>query len=307
MDVVAQMKETAIQTILFPTIAAFAPLLEAKRDEITGARKTFKYGATERHQLDVYYPPNTGKKNPLLIFVYGGGFVSGERTLPAPVDLGYGNLGLYFAKRGFLGATCLTVGGVPDYRLAPSTTFPGPAEDIRDVLAWAISHPENLGPDVDVESAFLLGHSAGGVHTLTLLLEPSILASATGVKIKGVAVASAPYHFAPVGVEMDAREPANMYYGTPETTEMHDPLGLLGVASTELIRGLPPLALVTCEYDPEWFKIVAKDFSDALAEKGLAPPQMLAKGHNHISFSWALETGKGEEWAEELVAWMESL
>ncbi|KAJ7120576.1 alpha/beta-hydrolase [Mycena crocata] len=300
MDIVAQMKERAIQNILFPTRDAFAPLLENKREAIASARKTFKYGATERHQLDVYYPPNTGKKHPLLFFVYGGGFVSGARTLPAPVDFSYGNVGLYFAKRGFV-----TV--IPDYRLAPETTFPGPAEDLRDALAWAVSHSAELGPDADIESTFFLGHSAGGVHVLTLLLEPSILAAAPNLRIKGAVIASAPWHFSPAGIEMDAREPTNMYYGSAETTQLHDPLGLLRAAPPELIKSLPSLLLLQCEYDPEWFNIVAKDFEEALKEQELTPTQIMAKGHNHISLSLALSTGEGEQWAEEVSSWLESL
>ncbi|KAJ6549050.1 Alpha/Beta hydrolase protein [Mycena vulgaris] len=298
MDAVAQMKETDIQAILFPTMLAFTPLLEPKREEITQARKTFKYGATDRHQLDVYYPTRTGKKHPLLIYVYGGGFVSGERTLPAPVDLGYGNLGLYFAQRGFV-----TI--IPDYRLAPTTTFPGPADDLRDALAWAAAHPTELGPDADVDSVFFLGHSAGGVHTLTLLLHPPVLAPTPALRIKGAVIASAPYYSAPDAIE----PPMLMYFGAPELVAKHEPLGLLRAATPEVIAGLPPLALIKCEHDPAWFKVSAKGFDEAIAERGVAPApaQMMAKGHNHISFSWALGTGAGEEWAEEVVAWMESL
>ncbi|KAJ7737068.1 Alpha/Beta hydrolase protein [Mycena metata] len=301
MDAVAQMKETDIQAILFPTMSAFMPLHEPHREKIAQARKTFKYGATDRHQVDVYYPPQNGKKHPILVFVYGGGFVSGERQLPAPVDLGYGNVGLYFAKRGFV-----TI--IPDYRLAPGTTFPGPAEDIRDALSWAVAHSADLGPDADLESLFLLGHSAGGVHALTLLLEPSILKSTPSLRIKGVAVGSACFHFEPKDLEVALREPANMYFGSREATKAHDPLGLFLAASPETVKALPPLAILTAEYDPEWFKVVAKDFEAALKEKSVSPALgIVAEGHNHISFTWALGTGQGEKWAEEVVVWMESL
>ncbi|KAJ7115404.1 alpha beta hydrolase domain-containing protein [Mycena epipterygia] len=299
MNIVAQMQDTDIQKILVPTMSAFAPLLEPKRAEISQVRKTFKYSTTERHQLDVYYPPSStdGKKHPVLFFVYGGGFVSGERTLPAPVDLGYGNLGLYFAKRGFV-----TV--IPDYRLAPGTTFPGPAEDLRDALAWAGAHPTELGPDADLQSIFLMGHSAGGVHVLTLLLNPAI---AEGLpRIKGAVSVSAPLHFEPAGIEIDLGGPLDMYYGSTENANKQNPLALLRAASGE---GLPPLALVSCERDPAWFPVVGKDFYEALVEKDVkpAPMRILAEEHNHISVTWALGTGQGEKWAEEVVKWMEGL
>ncbi|KAF7358870.1 Esterase lipase thioesterase family protein [Mycena sanguinolenta] len=315
MDAVAAMQETAIQTILFPStsfqhwsataaltivqaIGAFAPLLEPKREEITKARKTFKYGATDRHHLDVYYPSKTGQKHPILFYVYGGGFVQGARTLPPPADLGYGNVGLYFATRGFV-----TI--IADYRLAPQTTYPGPAEDLRDALSWAVAHPEELGPDADTASVFLMGHSAGGVHILTLLLAPSILTPELRAHLKGAILASAACHYEPAGAQPDNREGLIMYYGSLEASAQQSPLALLQALSKDSVTALPPLAMIICERDPEWFKIVGSDFRTALAEKGRVAPLIAAEGHNHISFSWALGTGQGEKWAEDIVAWIE--
>ncbi|KAJ7804184.1 Alpha/Beta hydrolase protein [Mycena olivaceomarginata] len=302
MEAVSQMKETDIMTILFPTISVFVPLLEPKREEITKARKTFKYGPTDRHQLDVYTPSDTSKKHPLLFWVYGGGFVTGERTLAAPIDLAYGNIGVYFAARGFV-----TI--VPDYRLTPGATYPGAAEDLRDALVWTVSHPDELGPAADTASAYFLAHSAGGVHALTLLLEPSVLSAAPELRahIKGAIIASAPSHFEPVGHDVGPRDATNMYYGSPEATMAHAPLTLFRALPDEAVKSLPPLALIECERDPEWFKVVIGDFHKALGERGVKAPLILAQGHNHISFSYAISTGQGEGWAEDVVAWINSL
>lgn len=209
---------------------------------------------------------------------------------------------MYFAARGFV-----TV--IPDYRLAPQTTYPGPVEDVRDALAWAVVHPADLGPDADIASVFLLGHSAGGVHALTLLLEPTVLASVPDLRarIKGATIASAPCHFEPKGHKMDAREPVDMYYGSQELATAREPLALLRSAPAEAIGALPPLVLLKCEHDPAWFKVVLDDFRKALEERGVKSAQIFAEGHNHISFSWALGTGQGEKWAEEVVAWMVGL
>ncbi|KAJ7463315.1 Alpha/Beta hydrolase protein [Mycena latifolia] len=213
MDAVAQMTETDIPTILFPsaectTIGAFAPL-EPLRAEIAGARKTFKYGETERHQVDVYSPPpsstGTNLKPPVLLFVYGGGFVTDGRTLPAPADLAYGNLGLFFAKRDFLTL-------IPDYRLAPATTFPGPAHDLRAALAWAAAN---------------LADSGFGEGISTRAHPPRC----RGVTVRGAVIASAPYHFGGSGM-------ADAYYGAPEATAAHAPLGLLNTASASEVGAL---------------------------------------------------------------------
>lgn len=64
----------------------------------------------ERTQLDVYYPPATPSSTaPVLFFVYGGGYGSGDRRLPAPFSLVYANLGAFYAEKGLVGPHTLAV------------------------------------------------------------------------------------------------------------------------------------------------------------------------------------------------------
>ena len=59
-----------------------------------------------RGQLDVYYPdPAAVAPNqpvPVLFFIYGSGFVNGHRRQAPPFDLGHANVGVFFAKRGYV-------------------------------------------------------------------------------------------------------------------------------------------------------------------------------------------------------------
>ena len=51
----------------------------------------------------MYYPDTkkvSGDSIPVLFFEYGGGFTSGDRKIAKPYDLGYANVGVFFAKRG---------------------------------------------------------------------------------------------------------------------------------------------------------------------------------------------------------------
>lgn len=83
----------------------FVPILETKQADIQATKKeTYQYGPTERHKLDVYYPPKTPTSGHphILFFSYGGGFYMGSRSLPAPADIIYSNLGAFFSKRGFI-------------------------------------------------------------------------------------------------------------------------------------------------------------------------------------------------------------
>ncbi|KAG6834885.1 hypothetical protein H0H93_006655, partial [Arthromyces matolae] len=171
MEKIAELEAREILQVIQPSIGAFVPLLEANRAKIEEIpRKSFQYGPTDRHQLDVYYPiDSTAKKSQILVWVYGGGFVTGSRRMDPPADLGYASVGSYFAHRGFIVI-------IPDYRLAPNTIFPGAAEDVRDSILWAIKHPENLStpstPNPDTQNIFLMGHSAGAVHAFASLLLP---------------------------------------------------------------------------------------------------------------------------------------
>jgi acetyl esterase/lipase len=219
----------------------------------------------------------------------------------------YGNLGTYFAAHGFVTL-------IPDYRLAPGTTYPGPALDLRDALAWAVAHSRLLGPDADMTSTFLLGHSSGGVHILTLLLEPAILAGRPELRthIKGAIIASALFHFNSEGMDNRLRDHVNAYYVSPEAAAVQSPLALLRGASDAMIKALPALALITCARDPEWLKLDLSDSYEELSrriaesrEAGLK--RIVAEGHNHISLPLALGTGQGEAWAEDVMAWMEAL
>jgi hypothetical protein len=85
------------------------------------------------------------------------------------------------------------------------------------------------------------------------------------------------------------------------------PLTLFRAASEEMIRALPPLALLTCERDLEWMRVNLAEFRRMLEERSIKVPLIVAKGHNHVSITFALGTGQGEGWAEDVVLWMRAL
>jgi acetyl esterase/lipase len=153
-----------------------------------------------------------------LFFVYGGGFVTGSReTIPG---LLFDNIGAFFAQRGILTA-------VADYRLAPETTYPGPAEDIRDAIRFTVtsSDVDVTGNGADKNRVYLLGQSAGGAHVSTLLLNENILTDEDRRIIRGAVLMSAMY---------GSVAPLTMYYGNPaEDIDKKCPLGLLSQKSTD--------------------------------------------------------------------------
>ncbi|KAJ7574675.1 alpha/beta hydrolase domain-containing protein [Mycena floridula] len=271
-------------TILEPTIDIFRPLLQARSAEILAIpKRTFQYGETSRHQLDIYYPSKrTGEKTPILFFVYGGGWVSGERTLAAPNELAYANVGYYFAQHGFI-----TI--IPDYRLVPTVTFPAPAQDVRDAMLWVVDHPAALvfgsvsTPAID--SLFLVSHSAGANLATTVLALPELYSDKLHPRIKGAVLIAGAYRYI-AGALPDAL--FVMHWGSVDESFKKDSVALV--------------SQVEAECDTDGIKEIGKVFLETLAERhGIKVTTASAKGHNHVSVHWALGTGQGEEWAEQVV------
>ncbi|KAG6841590.1 hypothetical protein C0991_009346 [Blastosporella zonata] len=326
METIAQISSREVLDVLEPTLGAFIPLLEANRAKIQGiSRKTFKYGPTERHQvcscnllttrsypdingdnqLDVYYPdtPSATGKTQILVWSYGGGFVTGDRQMPPPADLAYACVGSFFAHRGFIVI-------IPDYRLAPATIFPGAAEDVRDAILWAIKNQEHLTtpttPSPNTAAIFLMGHSAGAIHVISALTIPETPESSVLLpSIAGVILHAGVYDYKGFDPNHSWYNIATQYYGGVEGLKSKAPLGLLQSASDATVAALPRVLLVLGELEPEWISKSSDRFGKAIeAYTGKKPTSQVAKGHNHVSANLALATGEGEEWAEEVITWI---
>lgn len=111
-----------------------------------------------KHRLDVYLPKD--KKNfPVLHFVHGGYWVSGDKNYFAFATGLYGNIGTTLAKNG-IGVV------VQNYRLAPETQIQGQLEDVLSGIDWTTKNISQYGGSPN--KVYLMGHSAGG-HIVTLL------------------------------------------------------------------------------------------------------------------------------------------
>ncbi|KAH8827183.1 alpha/beta-hydrolase [Flagelloscypha sp. PMI_526] len=300
MEAIKSIPTQNILELLNPTIMAFIPLLEKNREKIEGiTKKTFQYGATERHQLDVYFPPTSSPSPKVLFWAYGGGFVFGDRVIgPPPRDLAYGNLGSFYAQRGYI-----TI--IPDYRLVPHVTFPGQSEDIRDAIQWTLDHPDELGLKT-IESVDLIGHSAGSINIAIMLLLPGFVSDEFRKRIKSVVLSGATYHDKNHMAAPKFWEIFVQYWGSEDAVHANSPFGLLEKASQETAAALPRIAVVEAEHEPELIATSGKDFKQLYREKmGKDVPYFVAQGHNHISMNWALNSGEGEQWAEDVVAWLE--
>ena len=280
----------------------------------------------------MYYPdPAAISPNnpvPVLFFIYGGGFVFGERQEKSPFNLGYGNLGTFFAKRGYVQpyvlfiATHLTsslerriLTVIPDYRLYPSVTFPGPVEDVRDAIAWFLANtstvtsaaPSTLSHSTPFSNIFVLSHSAGTNHLATLYLSPSLLPLDSPVRAatRGLIPQGSAYYFDLARQDLLPPGILDGYYSSPEVAAANMPLALLKDASEDLLKSLPEILVMKSEREPPVIFAGSDVFVKELEERlGKKVRYDVIKAHNHISPHWALTSGEGEEWGEEVVTWV---
>jgi acetyl esterase/lipase len=152
---------------------------------------------------------------PLLLFVYGGGWDSGDRTE-------YSFAGRALAGLGFLVA-------VADYRVFPEVTFPAFVDDLGLAANWLLAHAAQHGGEPD--RFFLAGHSAGAYNAVMLALQPARFgAPGLAGKIEAVVGLSGPYDFYPYDVKqsIDAFGP----YDDPLSTQ---PVNLVTSAAPPML------------------------------------------------------------------------
>lgn len=141
------------------------------------------YGVDDRQKVD-FYAPRQASAGPLpvVVFFYGGSWVSGNRQA-------YAFVGRALAALGYLVA-------VPDYRVVPQVEYPQFLEDCGRAVSWVGRHAERFGGDPD--RIVLAGHSAGAYNAAMLTLDRSLIEDRRVAEaIVGFAGLSGPYDFFP--------------------------------------------------------------------------------------------------------------
>jgi acetyl esterase/lipase len=161
---------------------ALVPKDRSSRRVASGLR----FGPNPRHRLDLYAPRRHNGALPLLIFVHGGGWDSGDRR-------DYSFAGRALAALGLLVA-------VADYRVFPEVEFPAFVEDLAVAANWLVASAAAHGGDP--ARLFLAGHSAGAYNAVTFALDPARFgAPGLARRIAGVVGLSGPYDFYPFDVK----------------------------------------------------------------------------------------------------------
>ena len=108
-------------------------------------------------KLDVYRPWRATSPTPTVVYIHGGGWVAGDKSVRP----------LHFLPYLEMGWAVVNVG----YRLARVSLAPGAVEDTRCALRWVIRNAEKYNFDTD--KIVLTGRSAGGHLSLITGMLPA--------------------------------------------------------------------------------------------------------------------------------------
>ena len=153
-----------------------------------------------KHRLDLFLP--RGQKDfPVLLFIHGGAWVSGDRRM-------YTSVGRVFAKNG-VGTAVIS------YRLSPAVQHPAHIEDCARAFAWVKNHIGERGGRPD--QIFVTGQSAGGHLSALLCTNEKYLAQqqCSLADIRGAIPISGIFEFRPgrfdrvIGEGVEAAESAS--------------------------------------------------------------------------------------------------
>ncbi|HWE36780.1 MAG TPA: alpha/beta hydrolase [Isosphaeraceae bacterium] len=121
-------------------LLAFALLSEAQAQDV---RRDIPYGDHERQVLDVYSPPGA-KGRPVVFWIHGGGWQTGDKADVQVKPRAFVEKGLVFVST--------------NYRLLPAVDMATIVRDVAKSVRWVHDHIAEYGGDPD--RLLVLGHSA---------------------------------------------------------------------------------------------------------------------------------------------------
>ena len=224
-----------------------------------------------KQKLDLFLPK--GQTNvPVLFFIHGGAWRTGDRKLYAP-------LGRTFARNGVA-----TV--VISYRLSPKVQHPGHIEDVARAFAWTMHNIAKYGGNP--AEVFVTGQSAGGHLAALLATNEQYLAAEklTARAIKGVIPISGIYvlreHPLLKGVLATGKEAV-----TSASPLQH-------VTGDE-----PPFLIIFADNDFTTCDTMSRSFADALRAKKVPARVVEIPNRNHLSIIIRMAASEADAVSQE--------
>jgi acetyl esterase/lipase len=210
-------------------------------------------------RMDVFAPPQAGNGCAIL-FIHGGGWVSGKRAR-------WHSVMAHFCRLGYV---CATV----DYRSVPQWTFPAQLEDVRAAMTFLRGRAGEYGFDAARVAA--LGSSAGGHLASLLALADGGAADTQPAAVVGLCAVLSLREPAP-----DPRVPG-IFHSLMGGSVEQLPDAYRAASPLDLVRpGLPPFLLICGDTDPTTPAAHHQTMCDQLAAHGNRAELLILPGVGH--------------------------
>lgn len=220
--------------------------------------------------LDIYTAsdPPRGEPRPVMVYVHGGGWRRGDKSV-------VGRKAEFFTGQGWVFASI-------NYRLVPQGKHPRNVQDVAAALAWIHQHAARYNGDPD--SIFIMGHSAG-CHLVSLVAtdERHLEKAGKSLKlIKGVIALDTQAYDLPNLIKGPSGSSAYVNVFGQDVEAQRDASPIHHVAKD---KGIPPFLIcyssgMTARVNPTR-SAASKTFAAALSKAQVAAEVVDASDRNH--------------------------
>lgn len=229
---------------------------------------------TPRHTLDLYQP--AGKAWPIIVFVHGGNWDSGDKNYRAGGADVYANIGRFYATRG-IGVAVI------NYRLQPAIAWPAQVDDVRAAMTWVRGNIERYGGRPD--RIFLMGHSAGA-HLASLAALTTADSGIRGViAVSGAALDLTDEQTYQLGADRD------YYRQRFQGNDSSEDWKRRGSPATFAHAKAPPFLILYATGETKALQRQSQVLHDALTKAGASSRLVPVQGESHTRIVLALSRG----------------
>jgi arylformamidase len=240
--------------------------------------------------LDIYAPEKAAGA-PVLLFVHGGGWRTGDKTnqmqrKPAFVT----GLGFVFVS--------------VNYRLSPAIQHPEHTKDLARALGWVHKNITSYGGDP--ARIALMGHSAGA-HLVSLVATDDIYLREVGLSLgnlRGVVALDGAGYDIPLQLESAKKEKAQDMYQQAFTADPAVWRAASPYYHIKAGKGIPPFLLIHAGSRKD-SSLQAKQMADALTLIGVKASTFRAENKDHAAVN--KDVGTDDEMTKQIVAFLTSL
>jgi acetyl esterase/lipase len=218
----------------------------------------------ERQTLDVY-APTEGKNHPIVVWIHGGGWQTGNKTDVQKKPKA-------FVAKGFVFVSV-------NYRLLPDkVTIKEMASDVTKAIRWTHDHAKNFGGDP--RALFVMGHSAGAQLAALVCMDDRYLkAEKLSLSlVKGCVPVDGDTYDVPMQIRTVEKKRAEGYQ-----RKFGDAAGQKDLSPvTHVAKGkhIPPFLILHVADHPET-KAQSQRLAKALQEAGVSATAYPAEGKTH--------------------------